>query len=61
MRQRFLRLAAFMSVAVLVLAACGSDDGGETPPAASDTGAAEPVDISGTTLTVSNGTSPKSV
>ena len=28
MRQRFLRLAAFMSVAVLVLAACGSDDGG---------------------------------
>ena len=63
MRQRFLRLAAFMSVAVIVLAACGSDDGGETPPAASDTGAAEPVDINGTTLTVSNWDAymPKSV
>ncbi|MGZ8581216.1 MAG: polyamine ABC transporter substrate-binding protein [Actinomycetota bacterium] len=63
MRQRFLRLAALMSVAVIVLAACGSDDGGETPPAASDTGTAEPVDISGTTLTVSNWDAymPKSV
>ena len=63
MRQRFLRLAAFMSIAVIVLAACGSDDGGETPPAASDTGPAEPVDISGTTLTVSNWDAymPKSV
>jgi spermidine/putrescine transport system substrate-binding protein len=52
-----------MSVAVIVLAACGSDDGGETPPAASDTGTAEPVDISGTTLTISNWDAymPKSV
>ncbi len=63
MRQRFLRLAALVSVAVIVLAACGSDDGGETPPAASDTGSTEPVDISGTTLTVSNWDAymPKSV
>ena len=63
MRQRFLRLAAFMSVAVLVLAACGSDDGGETPPADDAATSAEPVDISGTTLTVSNWDAymPKSV
>ncbi len=63
MRHRFIRLAAIASVAALVLAACGSDDGGGTSPAASDGGAAEPVDISGTTLTVSNWDAymPKSV
>ena len=63
MRQRFLRLAALMSVAVLVLAACGSDDGGETPPADDAATSAEPVDISGTTLTISNWDAymPKSV
>ena len=63
MRQRFLRLAALMSVAVIVLAACGSDDGGETPPADDAATSAEPVDISGTTLTVSNWDAymPKSV
>jgi len=54
MRQGFLRLAAAASVAALVLAACGSDDGGGSPPASSDGGTAEPVDISGTTLTISN-------
>ncbi|MGZ8631265.1 MAG: extracellular solute-binding protein [Actinomycetota bacterium] len=63
MRHRFLRLAAIVSISALVLAACGSDDGGETPPAASDGGTSEPVDISGTTLTVSNWDAymPKSV
>jgi spermidine/putrescine transport system substrate-binding protein len=63
MRQRFLRFAALMSVAVIVLAACGSDDGGETPPADDAATSAEPVDISGTTLTVSNWDAymPKSV
>jgi len=61
-RHRFLRLVAVVSVAGLVLAACGSDDGGGSPPAASD-GAAEPADISGTTLTISNWDAymPKSV
>jgi spermidine/putrescine transport system substrate-binding protein len=50
-----------MSVAVLVLAACGSDDG-DTPAPASDA-PAEPADISGTTLTISNWDAymPKSV
>jgi spermidine/putrescine transport system substrate-binding protein len=65
MRDRlFVRLLAIVAVAGLVLTACGSDDGGETPPAADDGGdTAEPVDISGTTLTVSNWDAymPKSV
>lgn len=43
-----------MSVAVLVLVACASDEGGETAPADDAATSAEPVDISGTTLTVSN-------
>ena len=63
MHQRFLRLVAILSVAAFVLAACSSDDGGDTPPAASDGAAAEPADISGTTLTISNWDAymPKSV
>jgi spermidine/putrescine transport system substrate-binding protein len=52
-----------MTVAVLVLAACGSGDDDEAPPAASDGGATQPADISGTTLTISNWDAymPKSV
>ena len=63
MRDRSFRLLALVAVAGLVLAACGSDDGGGTPPAASEGGAGEPADISGTTLTVSNWDAymPKSV
>jgi spermidine/putrescine transport system substrate-binding protein len=63
MRDRLLRLLAIAVVAGLLLAACGSDDGGGTPPAATDGGTAEPVDISGTTLTISNWDAymPKSV
>ena len=63
MHQRFLRLVAILSVAAFALAACSSDDGGDTPPAATDGAAAEPADISGTTLTISNWDAymPKSV
>ena len=47
---------------VLVLAACGSDEGA-APAAPAEGGAGEPADISGTTLTVSNWDAymPKSV
>lgn len=63
MRDRFFRLLAIVAVAGLVLAACGSDDGGEPAPADDGGASAEPVDISGTTLTVSNWDAymPKSV
>jgi spermidine/putrescine transport system substrate-binding protein len=63
MRHRFPRLTAIASIAVLVLAACGSDEGGETPAPADGATSAEPVDIRGTTLTVSNWDAymPKSV
>ena len=63
MRDRFFRLLAIVAVAGLVLAACGSDDGGDPAPADDGGTGAEPVDISGTTLTISNWDAymPKSV